>query len=131
MSTQQHAIFSALKMDSNLIRVWKEASEDLGFEIQAPFLLQFSPNRSIAAHFLVPNFGARNGMIIVTDYRAIAPFVRDIVALGYGYSTFGDYADGTQYDRDTYIKILSDWGWTGEERDRPAWIAPFDEELAE
>ncbi|MEM7169858.1 MAG: hypothetical protein AAF530_06785 [Pseudomonadota bacterium] len=109
-------------MCKNLVRIWRQASEDLGFEIIVPFELSIDRNISITAALLVKNFGYRNGMIVISDYKVVEPYKSKIVGLGYGYSTFSEFRDSEKYDRASYIDILSDWTWAGADHKKPSWV---------
>jgi hypothetical protein len=115
---------------SRLVEEWEAARDDLGLEIVAPYDLRITGNVAVRAEVLVRNYGARNGMLIVTDYAVIQPWLKPLEALGYGFSTLEEpTGDGREaYDRGTFIEMLSDWGWSGPEAEKPEWImAPSDE----
>lgn len=113
---------------SRLLRKWEEAASDLALDIVTPFEVDLGNKRHLPVEFLVKNFGARNGMLIVTDYALIKPHLEKLESLGYGFSVFDEPRDpaGEVYDRDIFIHILSDWGWTGIEANRPAWLIDSD-----
>ena len=66
---------------------------------------------------LIPDFGAKNGMLIVSTFDQIEPFADEILRLGYGFSVISPADD---YVRDDAIEMLMDWGWTGETKP-PSW----------
>jgi hypothetical protein len=103
-----------------LIEEWRQAAADLGLAIEAPFLLQLHDGR-IEARLLLRNFGAANGMLIVTDFSVIKPFMDEVGTRGYGFSTLSEPSSRIAYDRDSFVQMLCDWGWSGPEEERPAW----------
>ena len=106
----------------NLAKKWEAAADDLGIEIVAPYSVQVDNNVTIRADLLVRNFGARNGMLVVTDYGTVKSYVQQLVKLGYGFSVLEEPAEGESYDRETLIHMLSDWSWSGPEDRKPGWI---------
>jgi hypothetical protein len=108
-----------------LIEQWRQAAADLGLAIEAPFLLQLQDGR-IEARLLLRNFGAANGMLIVTDFSVVRPFVDEVDAGGYGFSTLSEPSSRAAYDRDTFVEMLCDWGWSGPEQERPVWCVVAD-----
>lgn len=107
-------------MPDFLIEEWRQAAADLGLAIEAPFLLQLQDGQ-IEARLLLRNFGAVNGMLIVTDFSVIRPFLQEIDACGYGFSTLSEPSSRVAYDRETFVEMLCDWGWSGPEEKRPTW----------
>ena len=112
-------------MSDFLIDEWRKAAADLGLMIEAPFFLQLRGGR-IEVRLLLRHFGAANGTLIVTDFSVIRPFEDQVVALGYGYSTLSEPSSPVTYERDTFVEILCDWGWSGPEEKRPAWCVESD-----
>lgn len=109
-----------------LLEEWSEAARDLGLEIEGPFSLVLGTGACIAARLLLKRFGAQKGMIIVTDFSTVAPFIDEIFAAGYGFSTLSEPSERDRYNRDVFIEMLRDWGWGGPEELRPGWCLPMD-----
>ncbi len=107
---------------NSLKEEWKIAAKDLKIEIKASFTLFLPSGKKIEAELLVKNFGAKNGMIIITDYDKIKPFVDEITKLNYGYSTLEQPLPTEKYNRDYFIELLNDWGWSGDNNKKPSWI---------
>ena len=105
---------------------WSEAARDLGLEIVAPFSIVLGNDSRIDARLLLKRFGARNGMVIVTNFPTVEPFIEEILAAGYGFSTLSEPSVSDHYDRDVFIEMLRDWGWSGAEDLRPEWCLPID-----
>jgi hypothetical protein len=103
---------------SILIQAWQAAAQDLGIEIVVPFVLTLKNGGQVQADLLVKDFGP---MLVATE-AAEATFRRlgdQIAAEGYGYSML--CGEELVYDREHFIEILNDWGWTGAEDRRPTW----------
>jgi hypothetical protein len=116
---------------SKLLSKWEAAREDLGLEIIAPFCLKIGNKVSIQAEFLVKNFGASNGMLVVTDYAMVEGYGKQLSSLGYGFSVLEEPSNKANeaYDREIFIGMLSEWGWSGVESEKPDWIIePVDPE---
>ena len=108
---------------SLLRQYWKQAGKDLGFEVEAPFQVCLPNAGSITVDLLVKNFGAKNGMLIVTDFNKISDFADYLVNnMGYGYSTLSDYNVGDPYIQEDLVEVLQDWGWTGDPAKQPSWL---------
>jgi hypothetical protein len=107
---------------SRLIHMWEIAANDLELEIIAPFMLFLSSNTQIKAEFLLKNFGAAKGMIVIKQYDQVAPYVDEIVKDGYGFSVLDEPGENEKYIRDDFLEILNDWGWSGEKSKKPKWL---------
>jgi hypothetical protein len=90
--------------------------------IRDRFILVLSSGVKIEAEFLLKNFGASKGMIVVNKYDIVANHTDEIVNEGYGLSVLDEPFENEQYSRDDYIEILSDWGWSGEKDKMPNWL---------
>ncbi|HMB75797.1 MAG TPA: hypothetical protein VKN76_05330 [Kiloniellaceae bacterium] len=111
-------------MSRLLLENWRNISKELGFEIEAPFELLMQDGSKFEAPFLVKGFGGPQGMIIVTDYGTIQPRRKELIALGYGYSTLSEPKNEASYSVEGCIRMLSDWGWRGDPDSAPDWILP-------
>jgi hypothetical protein len=111
-------------MRDRLLDEWSEAARDLDLDVQSPFAAALPSGTQIRGRLLLRNFGAENGMIVVTDYSSISPFVAEIVRAGYGFCTLSEPSEHECYDREVYVEMLRDWGWVGAEEARPLWCLP-------
>jgi hypothetical protein len=103
---------------SILIQAWQMAAQDLGIEILVPYALTLKSGEQVQADLLVKDFGAT----LVATEAAAETFRRlgdQLAAEGYGWSIL--CGEELTYDREHFIEILTDWGWTGAEERRPAW----------
>ena len=112
---------------STIAKEWEAVCDDLGVEIVAPFCVEIGNNVTIHAELLVKHFGAPNGMLIVTDYDLIEPHVKQLLKAGYGFSVLEELSADESYDRETYVRMLSDWTWSGPEDQKPEWIVEIEE----
>lgn len=99
---------------------WRVAANALHITVVAPFELALPSGGRIHAEVLVRAFGAAEGMLIVTESSAVWPFRDEIVHIGYGFSVM-DPPEGP-CDLDEVRELLEDWGWSGDDLDRPAWL---------
>lgn len=107
---------------SILIEHWQSAGIELGIEVVSPFQLVLQNGITLKIDLLIKNFGAEHGMLIVTDYNLISKFTDDIVNMGYGYSTMSEPLPKQLYNKENYIDVLIDWGWSGDLSNVPKWI---------
>jgi hypothetical protein len=116
--------------NSKLLQKWKAAAADLGLDIVAPFSLDAGRGIKLEFDFLVKNFGAKNGTIVVTDFASIKPYMQEIDDLGYGFSVLDEPSNKANeaYNRELFIDMLSEWGWAGPEAERPTWVREMTEE---
>lgn len=105
---------------NNLQKNWQSAATDLKIQIKTNFTVNLSNNIIITVDLLVLSFGAKKGMLIVSDYDKIYQHTEELIDLGYGYSNMNIPKENEAYDRDSVIGILQDWGWSGKEQP-PKW----------
>ncbi len=106
-------------MYTKLLSFWEKASKELKFELEVPFSLQLSSNHELEALFLVRKFGAHNGMLVLSKNEKIEPYIDEVISLGYGYSVLSEPFENEDFSVDDYAELLEDWGWSGEEKDKP------------
>jgi hypothetical protein len=99
---------------------WRAAASDVGLELEAPFTCRLASGATINAVARLGRFGARRGMIIVSDYAIVRPHEAELLESGFGYSTMSDPT--SPYQRDGCLEVLRDWGWTGTPKDSPPWL---------
>ena len=109
-------------MFSKLLQFWQKAASDLGLQITAPFSLILGSGNSLEVILLVHQFGAAKGMLVFTSYDAVAPYINEIVDAGYGFSVLDDPKEDEDYDKEDFIELLADWGWSGETEAQPDWL---------
>jgi hypothetical protein len=106
-----------MNLVDQMTSVWRQASHDLGFEFVAPFAL---PDGERTLHYLglVPQFGTSKGMLVIVGLRA-DDHMRVAQQNGYGFSCFHEHFE--PYERDSFIDILNDWGWSRPNAETPSW----------
>jgi hypothetical protein len=109
---------------SKLQKRWIDAQVDLNLEIVLPYEFLLEDGSLIAVELLLKNFGAKNGMLILTDYKLIRPHLSWISDCQYGFSVLDVPKNeiDARYDRTLTIEILRDWGWSGPSSLKPSWI---------
>jgi hypothetical protein len=110
---------------SKLAESWQQAASDMGLEIVSPFRLQMPDNREIEFEVLLKNFGAKNGMLLVSNYSKIEKVMSIILEMGYGCSVLSPSLESYRYSREDYEDVLADWGWSGPAADEPTWLKKF------
>lgn len=101
---------------------WKSASDELGFKVIIPFVLELSSGQSIMADLLVPLFGSENGTLVVSSYQVVGPYVDELKDKGFCCSILSEPGENEEFNIHDFIDVLSDWGWYGDESSRPAWL---------
>ena len=103
---------------TQLASYWKEAGRRFGFRVISPYTLALG-NVSIPPAALLPEFGCAQGMLLVSDYTVLRPYLQEIEVAGYGFSVLdGDSAEPCLAE---IAEVLSDWGWSGR-GPRPSWL---------
>ena len=108
---------SKLSDNEELIEAWKEASKELGIEIETPFFLQMD-GRVIKYDLLIKNFGSKNGTLILTTNETNEYEIAE--KLGFYYSALNPY-HYSKYDKELFIDTLTDWGYFGIFENKPDW----------
>jgi hypothetical protein len=101
---------------------WEKAEKDLNLDIEVPFTVKLNNNIEFSAAFLVRNFGAKNGMLIIRDGNQVSECGNQLHESGYGYCVMRKPKIEGEYNRIAFVDMLSDWGWTGPSNEKPSWI---------
>jgi hypothetical protein len=109
---------------SPLAQEWSIIADALDLRIVAPFSIQLPSGQRIDADVLLMDFGAPNGMLLVTDADKIRGHQNAIVSAGYGYSVLSDPGPTSpdSISLDDVVEVLRDWGWAGSRDTQPAWL---------
>jgi len=107
---------------SHLTDLWRKAADDLDLEIVAPYELVLSSGRKVRAALAIMHFGAEKGMLILTNLAYSQALVEELMEAGFGFSVMSEPGPDVGYVRENYVEVLNDWGWSGSESDRPAWL---------
>ena len=71
---------------------------------------------------MLPLFGHTRGMLIFGNFAEIKRYIDEVRDAGYGFSVLGEPPEKEKYNRDDYLEVLRDWGWSGEARLKPNWL---------
>lgn len=99
-----------------MLRNWRRAAEDLGFKFISPFVLRDGED-VFECFGHVAEFGSPRGMVLMLEYDE--RLCRAAQEQGFGFSCFPEADE--PYDRDTFVDILNDWGWSGPAGQSPWW----------
>ena len=102
----------------SVIIAWKEASQDLKINIKSPFFLE-TDNGKIEYPMLIEKFGRKNGTIIL-NINDMDRFAKP-EQYGFYRSALNPVSYGI-YNREKFIDTLEDWGYFGDENERPNWF---------
>lgn len=107
---------------SNYLAHWTRAAEDLGFEVTGPFDVALPSGFRFQVPVLVRFFGGPEGMLVLSDFKVVKDRTDEIVQAGYGFSVMSEPKAGDRYERDGFIRVLTDWGWHGLQSKKPDWL---------
>jgi hypothetical protein len=105
---------------SKLLAQFEAARDNLGIVIAAPYEVDIDDNVKVRAEILVKHFGGKNGTLVVANYAVVKPYLEQLRILRYGFSVLEEPSEA--YNREIFIEMLSDWGWTGDGAMKPAWF---------
>lgn len=100
---------------------WISAARAIGVSIIGPCSIHLS-DAEIDAELIFPDFGPRNGMIIISSYEAIRGLRSAILDAGYGYSAFRPESPSFSYSTEDLENMLRDWKWNGPSISEPIWL---------
>lgn len=103
--------------NTKMIEAWRKAEVDLGIKIQSPFVLEeFSSD--VFASVLIKDFGSKKGTVILTT-DSMENFN---VPEKYGFYCSALHPSSyKKYDRESFIETLNDWGFYGDDSNKPDW----------
>jgi hypothetical protein len=106
-----------------LIKLWQEASKDLGFSFIASFELEDN-GQKIQYTGLIEDFGSDRGMLIfLSENWDTEPFAMVADKNGFGYSCLSAPLPEEKYNQKSFIDILNDWGWSPKDQKPPIWYS--------
>ncbi len=100
------------------LRTWKQAADELDFTLVSPYELRRATGGSVVYAALLPEFGSERGMLVIID-RDYTEAMRVAQEQHFGFSVL---SDDPAYERDSFVEMLCDWGWTSKQPP-PAWYA--------
>jgi hypothetical protein len=105
-----------MSFDSNISEAWKQAADDLGVLVVAPFILTTTDGEPLIFEAHILNFGGPNGTVAGNEETQFGKLKQ----LG-SFFCSNLYASYRRYDRQHFIDTLNDWGWFGEKGKEPVW----------
>lgn len=108
-------------MKSELQKRSARACSELGLTIDLDFELELPSGQRVAALARVRNLGAKNGMIIVRSFPDLGSCATELLGSGFGYSVLAEPREGEDFDLGSFAEMFSDWGWSGDDADKPSW----------
>ncbi len=106
-------------VDTEVVKAWLAAAEDLGLRVTAPFTLMTESGNTEIFEALIHDFGGPKGTVTgrVTGHGGDPTKSRS--EAGYYCSNLSD--SYRRYDRALFVATLDDWKWFGKNEDRPPW----------
>ena len=102
-------------------QAWIDAAKDLGIRFIHPYKFLGSNNVEYEVTGLLPDFGSGKGVLIADRKSDDEAVLMADLSNDYGMTGLSPrYYD--KYDRDSFIQTLSEWGWIGDESEKPDWI---------
>ena len=99
--------------EQRMIRAWRNAADELGVRVTAPFVLG-----GVQYPVHIANFGRASGTLPLLDGDSERE--RAAIAAGY-FSSLLNPERYCEYDRDLFVATLNDWQWCGEPDSAPPW----------
>jgi hypothetical protein len=115
------------RLQSELAKVCGE----LGLRIVIPFKLALSEGKEIVAKALIPQLGARNGTLIVTDFSDLQGKEDELRSAGYTASVLTEPINQKDYELNGCIEMFSEWGWEAKDEPKPDWLLDLEEDSSE
>jgi hypothetical protein len=98
------------------------ACTELSLQLVLDFAVTLKSGRVITSTALLPELGARKGMVIIDSYSKVADVKDQLVAEGYGFSVLDEPRD-QEFDLQSHEEMFADWGWSIRDRPEPPWMA--------
>jgi hypothetical protein len=99
------------------------AADELGVRVEIGRVVTLSDGMNVGCQALFPDLGNVLGTLVFDSDNAVDSGVRrELVAQGYGMSTFSEPLAGEVFDLDGYAQMFAEWGWTGSASKRPTWM---------
>jgi len=98
------------------------ACRQLKLQVDFDFQVTLDDGHKVKAAARVRDVGAKNGMLVVSDFEDIKNSVDSIINAGYGYSVIDEPGPSMQFDLESYAEMFRDWGWSGGKGREPDWF---------
>jgi len=98
------------------------ACAGLGLRAEIGFIAELPNAAQVRSVARIVGLGAPNGMLIFRRFDTVRPYVSELDESGFGFAVLDEprLADGV--DLDAAREMFADWGWSGDEADRPGWL---------
>ena len=101
-----------------------QAAQKLGVRVFLAYVAVASNGKQIPTLALFPDLGGALGTLIFDSMDVLDTEVRrDLRAQGYSISTFSEPLPNEEFDIGSYAEMFSEWGWTSNEMQKPAWMS--------
>jgi hypothetical protein len=97
-----------------------EAARDLQLSIEIDFDLVLKTDSFLKVPVFLHDFGGEKGTLILESLDDISSLEEELRRAGFGYSVQKSH-DSDKYDREIFIEMLAEWGWTGKPDRIPVW----------
>jgi hypothetical protein len=103
-----------------MARSWLDARDDLGIRVIHPFRFRALSGEEVeTVGVYLPDFGSPDGMLLLCRFDSDrvheladeTPFCSSGLSLNFY----------EPYNRERFMKALSDWGWYGPAEEKPTW----------
>jgi hypothetical protein len=113
-----------LEIRECVVRALKQAASDLRVEVITPYSVSSGGVSHECLAFL-PEFGSKKGMVVEgiepPDF-AISNELKNAAKEQGLYCSFINMDPYRSYNPDSFIRMLSDWGYYGSESTKPNWL---------
>ncbi len=107
------------ELDERLVKAWKFAAVELGFEFVAPYHVLTPDHRRLSYLGLVRHFGGTVGTLVrVLQLGELS--LREHIDDDFLVARVGERH--SRYDEAVFRATLADWGWRGPAGLRPKWL---------
>jgi hypothetical protein len=86
-----------------------QAGAILGRSVEPNFMLLLSDGRKLNSVVLIPDIGAKNGMLVFEDYESIRKDLAELTALDYGFSMMDEPRSDETFDLESFKEVFADW----------------------
>ena len=100
----------------------ERACNELGLQSDIGFEVKLDGGHTIRTKARVRDFGAPQGMLIVSEFKIIKLFRDELTSAGFGYSTIDEPQRPEDFTVESWKHIFRDWGWSGPELLCPEWL---------
>jgi hypothetical protein len=101
----------------------KRAAAELGLTIKLGYDVKLPDGITIVSEALFPELGNPKGtLVFCSSVQLDSKIRRDLMAEGYGISTFSEPLSGEIYDVTNYADMFLEWGWSGDASQKPQWM---------